>query len=132
MRILLCAIALLGLIVAGCERGPPRYHVSGKVTIGGQPVPDGMIFFDPDISKGHDGRAGMAFIKKGQYDTRQDGEPTVGGPHQVRIHAFDGKPGVELPMGNMMAPEYTTPVELPTEHTTKDFNIPRGGSAARQ
>jgi hypothetical protein len=132
MRILFFAFALGMLTIAGCDQGPPQYHISGKVTFGGQPVPDGQIFFDPDLSKGHDGRAGMAFIKKGRFDTRLDGYPTIGGPHLVRIQAFDGKPGVELPMGNMMAPEYVTPVELPQEHTTKDFDIPRGGGAARQ
>ena len=103
LRLAVLAVALVGL--AGCgPEGPPRFHLTGHVTMGGQPVPAGMIFFDPDYAQGNDGQQGFAFIKDGQFDTRLKGQPTVGGKHIVRIHAFDGKPGNELPMGTMLAP----------------------------
>jgi hypothetical protein len=116
------------VLLIGCNRGPARYHVAGSVTLGGQAVPAGQIFFDPDLTKGNDGRQGYAFIKEGKFDTRLDGEATIGGPHLVRIHAFDGKPGAELPLGRMMVPEFSTPVDLPQEDSTMDFAIPAGGN----
>lgn len=118
---------LLGCGLSGCgESGPKLYHTHGRVTLAGQPVPAGQIFFDPDLAQGNDGPAGFAFIKNGEYDTRLDGRPHVGGAQQVRIQAFDGKPGNELPLGRMLVPEYPTPVELPKAHSEKDFDIPRG------
>jgi hypothetical protein len=123
-RIVLLVAFVLAL--AGCgPSGPPRYHVSGKITFAGAPVPAGQIFFDPDVSKGNDGRQGFAFIKDGAYDTRLDGQPTIGGPHHVRIQAFDGKPGVELPIGRMMAPEFMTSADLPKQNVTHDFDVPK-------
>ena len=42
------------LLAAGCgEAGPARYHVSGKVTFNGQPVPAGQIVFEPDPTAGN-------------------------------------------------------------------------------
>jgi hypothetical protein len=114
------------VLLIGCgEAGPPRYHVTGKVSFGGQPVPQGMIFFDPDVSKGNDGRQGFAFIKDGVFDTRLDGQPQIGGPHLVRIQAFDGKPGNELPLGRQLAPEFTTPVDFPKEESAHEFEVPK-------
>jgi hypothetical protein len=119
------AIAAVAVSLFGCgPGGPRRYHVSGKVSFAGAPVPAGQIHFDPDVSKGNDGPAGFAFIKDGEFDTRLDGRATIGGPHHVRIQAFDGKPGVELPLGRMMAPEYATHVELPKDNATHDFEVP--------
>ncbi|MDX1946641.1 MAG: hypothetical protein SFU86_14670 [Pirellulaceae bacterium] len=86
-----------------------------------------MIFFDPDYVQGNDGQQGFAFIKDGQFDTRLNGQPTVGGLHIVRIQAFDGKPGNELPMGKMIAPPYSTAADLPKEDASQDFNIARPG-----
>ena len=123
---LLCAVAILGITGLGCgNQGPRRFHLTGKVTYGGQSVPAGQIFFDPDVSKNNDGPAGFAFIKNGSFDTRLDGRQHIGGPHQIRIQAFDGKPGSELPLGRMMAPEYTTSADLPSENGQRDFEVPK-------
>ena len=128
----LCCAAFC-IVLLGCgDSGPPRYHLTGKVTLGGRPVPAGVIFFDPDASKGNDGQAAFAHIKDGKYDTKQNGAPVIGGPHNVRIHAFDGKPGNELPMGSMIAPEYSTLTELPKAEGTVDFDIPTNRPVAPQ
>jgi hypothetical protein len=94
------------------------------VRFDGKPVPAGMIFFDPDVSRGNDGPQGFAPIKDGRYDTRHNGKGAVGGPHMVRIQCFDGKPGAELPMGHLLRPEYTTAIDLPGKATTQDFDVP--------
>jgi hypothetical protein len=122
-------LMVLGAVInlLGCgESGPKVYHLKGKVTLSGQPVPAGQIFFDPDLANGNDGPAGFAFIKNGEYDTRLDGRAHVGGLHQVRIQAFDGKPGAELPLGRMIVPEYMTGADLPKANGEKDFDVPRG------
>src|SRR4051812_34015259 len=88
------------LLLCGCTRGPTLYPVSGTVVFKGEPVPAGVIFFDPDISQKNDGPQGYAMIKDGKYSTAAEGgRGVVGGPYLVRIEAFDGKPGRELPLG---------------------------------
>lgn len=129
-RLVFPLILLASLLAAGCgEKGPQVYHIRGRVTFAGQPVPAGQIFFDPDLAKGNDGPAGFAFIKNGDFDTRLDGRAHVGGAHQVRIQAFDGKPGAELPLGRMLAPEYQTGAELPKAHGEQDFEVKRPGAS---
>lgn len=119
-------LLLAGILFLGCgPSGPTRYHLTGKVTLAGQPVPAGQIFFDPDIAKGNDGPAGFAFIKNGEFDTRLDGRQHIGGPHEIRIQAFDGKPGSELPLGRMMVPEFNAKADLPKSNGKQDFDIPK-------
>ena len=118
-------LVLVGLSLAGCGRsGPPRYELSGTVTYGGQPLPAGVIFFDPDVRQGNDGPQGFAHIQDGRYDTRQKGKGQVGGPHRVRIFGFDGHPGPELPMGKPLFSEYQADHHLPRENSTRDFDVP--------
>jgi hypothetical protein len=120
---------LVSLLVAGCSpSGSPRYHLAGQVTVAGRPVPSGVIFFEPDAVQKNDGQPGYAYIKDGRFDTREQGQPTIGGPHYVRIHAFDGQPGEELPLGKMLVPEYTVQVDLERSDATRDFEIPSAGS----
>jgi hypothetical protein len=126
-----CRWALAACLLAtcaGCGSGErPRYHVTGNVTAGGKPVPAGVMFFEPDALAGNDGQPGYAYIKAGKFDTRDQGQPTIGGKHQVRIQAFDGKPGDELPLGRMIAPESTTPVDLAKADSQQDFVVPLPG-----
>jgi len=52
-----CWLAALLSVFAfsGCDSGPRMHAVSGKVTLDGQPVPDGeIVFLDPDNKIGPD------------------------------------------------------------------------------
>ncbi len=116
---------VMALAVLGCgDRGPVRYDLSGEATFDGRPIPAGLIFFDPDIARGNDGPAGFATIRNGHYDTRDHGKGMIGGPHRVRIHGFDGRPGAELPMGKMLFPEFALAVDFPKQSGTWDVNVP--------
>jgi hypothetical protein len=124
----LAAASLLLAACAGCGSSErPRYHLTGNVTAGGKPVPAGVMFFEPDALAKNDGQPGYAYIKAGKFDTRDQGQPTIGGPHHVRIQAFDGKPGDELPLGRMIAPEFTTAVDLAKADSQQDFEVPLAG-----
>jgi hypothetical protein len=117
-------------VAAGCGRGERLYHLSGKVTFAGKPVPKGTIVFEPDTSRGNQGSAAFAQIIDGRYDTRSgEGKGTVGGPHLVRILGLDGIPRGELVNGSPLFPEYTTTADLPRADATLDFDVPRGGAA---
>jgi len=122
------AVLVAGLV--GCNPGPTRYQVAGKVTFAGKAVPLGRIYFDPDLSKGGEGvlLQGTAEIKDGVYDTARTGVGTSGGAILVRIEAFDGvSTDPERPAGNPLFPSYQVAVELPRQNTTgKDFDIPAG------
>jgi hypothetical protein len=120
------SLLLSGLLVAaGCNNEPKRYHVWGKATYQGQPIPAGSITFDPDIPAGGRGPQGFAIIKNGEYDTRNDGLGHVGGKYAARIYAADGIPQIELPIGGRLFPELTIPRELPLEDIEWNIDVPR-------
>lgn len=123
------ALVALGSCGCGDRDGTTRYNVSGTVTYDGKPVPVGTIVFMPDGSKNNQGPPGFAKIKDSKFDTAYDGKGHIGGPHVVRISGFDGRRAEELPEGIRLFPDYTSPVDLPKEGTTHDFDVPSGRAA---
>jgi len=86
-------LSLAICLLLGCGSGEAkRENLSGKVTFAGQPVVFGVIDFVPDSEAGHQGPAGSSQIINGQYDTAKDGSGIYGGPHLVRITAFEQPP----------------------------------------
>lgn len=125
MRTTATIFALACTLLAGCNRGPTRYEVSGTVTYQNKPLPAGVIFFTPDIRRGNDGPQGYAIIKEGHYATTDPGgKGMLGGAYTVRIEGFDGKPGNELPLGKPLFTDYQTDVDFPKGETTQDFDVP--------
>jgi hypothetical protein len=118
----------LGLVaLAGCGAGEEKlYRVSGTVTYNGKPVAKGLIFFDPDGTKGTAGAQGFANILNGRYDTVEMGKGVRGGAYVVRVNGFDGKEANEAPFGQPLFLEYTGSAELPKEDSTYDLNVPKG------
>jgi hypothetical protein len=131
MRVSLRGPTLAGLVVtlsalAGCGSGEEKlYNVSGTVTYDGKPVPKGLIFFDPDPTKGTAGTQGFANIVNGKYDTADKGKGVRGGSYVVRVNGFDGKEANDAPFGQPLFPEYTDKKELPKENSTFDLAIPK-------
>lgn len=125
MRIAAFAIGAMFLFASiGCNTGPRLYHVKGTVTYKGAPLPEGVIFFDPDAAKQNDGPQGQAFIKDGAYDTAEKGgKGVIGKAYIVRVQGFDGKPGHELPMGRPLFTDHQEPVDFPLENSMRDFHI---------
>lgn len=122
------AAATLGITLFGCERGPALFHMSGRVTYEGKPVPEGTIVFEPDASQGNRGAAGMARILAGAYDTRRPpGRGTIAGPHIVRITGVDrvegGRLGGEVAVGRPLFANWSTTEDLPAADGTRDFAI---------
>jgi hypothetical protein len=116
-------IVLGAVALVGCG-GEKAYHLSGKVTFKGQPVPVGQIVFEPDASAGNKGQAAYAKIKDGYYDTHLEGQGTVGGPHIVTIHGRDGIPRGELLNGLPLFHDYTTQIDLPKTDGEQNFEVP--------
>jgi len=120
-------VTLVGLfMLAGCEKGPKRYELWGKITYQGQPVPAGIIYFDPDIAAGADGPQGFASIHDGEYDTRKEGgQGPIGGKYVLRIYGNDGVPQPELAMGKPLFTEVLIPKELPKQDSELNIDVPR-------
>jgi hypothetical protein len=119
-------LAGIALIAVGCggNSGPPRTHVSGKITFKGESVPAGKVYFNPDASKGNTGVQGFATIKQGAYDTRATGEGAAGGPTVVLLEGFDGVAKENLPLG-MPLFKWDVRLELPKEGpAAQDFEVP--------
>src|SRR5689334_5180380 len=117
------------LLLAGCTGGEPIYNVSGTVTFDGKPLPKGLIFFDPDPTKGTAGGQGFANILNGKYNTAEEGVGVRGGAYQIRVNGFDGVEANEAPFGQALFAEYTGTAELPEKDSTFDLEIPRKPSA---
>lgn len=124
------ALSLLTLIGCGGDVG---YDLSGKVTFDGKPIPEGMIYFSPDSSKGNKGSTGYAKIKNGEYNTASEGGmKRLSGPVIVRIDGIDpAAKGPETPgdtSGEVtiksLFPTYQTTAELTEGTATQDFSVP--------
>lgn len=131
----------LSVALCGCgDVGPARYRVSGTVTIAGWPVPDGMIFFEPDAEHGNRGPTGFATIVQGRFDTAGSppGRPAIAGPHRVRIeaNAHAGYAGADAaqgrasvaeqpPSGITLPRQFLTVVTLPSAASSQAFEIPK-------
>lgn len=115
----------IACLVAGCARGPVYYEVSGTVHYDGKPLPAGVIYFNPDVTRGNDGPQGYAIIDKGKYSTAfEGGLGVLGGPYVARIEGFDGQPGHELPLGKPIFTDFQKPIDLPKANSTQNFDIP--------
>jgi hypothetical protein len=125
MRFSLTAVVLVALAAAGCSEDR-TYDVKGTVTIGGAAVPAGVIWFEPDITKGNTtGPQGYAQIKDGKFDTRADGRGIRPGAYTIRVEAFDGRPANELPFGKpLLNPPYETARDFPAEATEITIDVP--------
>jgi len=127
---IVAALSLLTLIGCGGDVG---YDLSGKVTFDGNPIPEGMIYFSPDSSKGNKGSTGYAKIKNGAYDTASEGGmKRLAGPVIVKIDGFDpsakgsqtpGDTSGEVTIKSLF-PTYQTTADLTSGTVTQDFNVP--------
>lgn len=80
MNVRFAALILWTAVLSGCggkPPGPEKFHVTGSVTLDGQPVESGVISFD---SK--DGKAGSGGIMSGSYSAE-----VPAGQKIVRINA---------------------------------------------
>ena len=128
----MCCLAI------GCG-GEKTYRISGKVTFKGQPIAEGMIYFNPDVTKGNKGPGGFAVIKEGSYDTAATGgQGIVGGPMIVKIEGFDPAAKSDKPDSageittKALFPAYQTPADLPKSDSTKDFDVPADAGKGKQ
>jgi hypothetical protein len=122
MNRMLPMVALLFLLLhaAGCSKGPGRREIAGKVNYDGKPVVYGMIYFEPDSSKGHSGPQGAGEVRDGIYRTNPDYGP-VPGPTLVRITGWDQVPGGGVPPTF----NYEARVDLPdADQKALDFDVP--------
>lgn len=116
-------LLLIGL-TAGCSTQERLYNLSGKATFKGQPIPAGIMYFDPDPTKGGSGTQGMASIKDGKYTTTENGRGIRGGAYVIRITGFDGKSGNDAPLGKTLFNEIELRKELPAADSELDFDLP--------
>lgn len=110
------------LLQGGCSNSANRFELTGKVTRDGKPVFFGVIFFEPDATRGGSGPQGSAKIQHGEYRTNDD-FGVVEGPHNIRIVSYDGQsPSPFAPYGNSL-PEYRTTVNIQKDTPSLDFEI---------
>ena len=122
---LVCVSGLLLVLAASCGSGEKLYDVSGTATFNGQPVPAGIIYFDPDPMKGGTGTQGFASIIDGKYTTAVNGRGIRGGPYAVRITGYDGKAANEAPLGRPLFDEYELKKDLPAADSELNLDIPK-------
>jgi hypothetical protein len=72
-----CAFAACAgglLLLAGCSKGPRRVAAGGTVTLDGKPLEGGILYFNPDESKGNTARVSCTSpIQDGRYELQTTG-----------------------------------------------------------
>lgn len=121
-RVGLALLAVMSTtLIYGCGKsGPPRYEVSGNITVDGIPVPTGTIGFLPD---GVDGPAAGGQITDGSYKIKASQGPTAG-PHKVEIRGFreSGKPVATGIDGTTVGPSAVANTEKIQMYVPEKYN----------
>jgi hypothetical protein len=91
--LIFCSLALCGLMLAGCSNKPTALnHVAGKVYYKGVPLPEGLIVFTPDTTRGESGKIAFSKIQQdGSYLINTGDTPgATAGWYRVTIAALSG------------------------------------------
>jgi hypothetical protein len=74
------------MIAGGCGPSLRRVPAGGNVTIDGKPLEGGILYFNPDISKGNEARVSCSSgVKNGKFELRTAG-----------VERSDSGPGIPL------------------------------------
>lgn len=96
------------------------------MTFAGRPVPNGLIRFEPDASRGNHGPVGYAPIINGRYTTATDGSKgALKGP-LVAIMTGGPAPDPQVEFPKMWFEEHRATLDLdPKAHVSRfDFDVP--------
>jgi hypothetical protein len=109
------AVLLIGVGLAGCQRGPKIVPVSGKVTYNGQALKFGSVMFQPD--NGPLARGTIQSDGTFRLTTHTEGDGCAVGTCQVRITCFQSQSAQdisaqatagEVPTGGLLIPKRYT------------------------
>jgi hypothetical protein len=95
-RLLLCLIALVSIVVAGCSDGPKTIPVYGNVTFAGREVPKVCnLFFQPLEVEGISRPSTTKCEPDGSYAVKafEHSKGLIPGTYRVRLFYYDLKPG---------------------------------------
>ncbi len=119
-RRLIVVVGTLPLLGCGDSRRE-AFHVSGTVISNGQPIPVGIVLFDPDIAAGNDGLQGFAEIQEGRFDTAVGkGRGVSGGAYVIKVRGGLLRP--DAPKAKVFT--YEQKVTLPAGPSRHDLEIP--------
>lgn len=110
---------LLLTAYSGCggDSGPTRYNVYGTVSVGGTPIPGGVVTFT-----NLETNAGASCpIEDGSYENEDDG--AVAGKNRISVTARNDQ-------GAMWQKPYVTEVEVPAESFEYNIDVPQGAVTA--
>ena len=125
-RTILTAAALS--VLSGCGGPANEVPISGTITLAGEPIHSGRIYFTPDIAKGNDGPQGVALIDKGTFDTRRGGRSAPPGVVRVRVDGY-GPPPPGKSDGPAIVWEYEVEMELPRRDSKIEITVPESARA---
>lgn len=78
----LTGVALGTILLTGCNQGLRRVPAGGTVTLDGKPLEGGILYFNPDVSKGNTAQVSCSSpVKDGKFELRTAGiERSDSGP----------------------------------------------------
>jgi hypothetical protein len=113
---LIVLLLFLTALAAGCDRGPQRFGVFGRVTLDGQPLDFGSITFVPDPA----GPRVSAIIEEGQYRIESSRGPLAGGKLvEIRAPRYEEGTPVPTTRGQKLDMMSVAPEALPARYNSK-------------
>ncbi len=138
---LFAAIGSLG--IASCGRGIAEIEVSGTATYQGQPIPSGVIYFEPTVAAGKTAPTGFAIIREGRFRT-ESGRCPGPGSYVARVTGGDGRstglvasldpespPEQAMQLGTAWFRDREIPVDLPNKDIVIELEVPSADEASR-
>ncbi len=110
-------LALLLLTVfCGCDHGPKRNYIYGRVTVDGQPLDFGSITFVPDPT----GPKASGIIEQGRYQIEAARGPLAGGKFvEIRAPRFPADEPIPTTKTDKMRQLAVAPEALPQRYNAK-------------
>ncbi len=110
-------LALLFLtVLCGCDQGPKRNYIYGRVTLDGQPLDFGSITFVPDPT----GPKASGIIEQGHYQIEAARGPLTGGKFvEIRAPRYSADEPMPATRSDKMRQLAVAPEALPQRYNAK-------------
>ena len=120
-KLCVCCLGVLALLQTGC--GSKGVAVTGTVKRGGQPLPAGMLAFEPKANSGTTGAGTNLAIRDGKFEVGSEKQLTPG-TYVVRVSPETIGSGMDLKKAPPQFKPWETTVEIKSDEEPLTLEMP--------